>query len=408
MKIIHTGDWHIGKIVNEISMLEDQRYILNKLIKLIEEEKPDALIITGDLYDRSVPPAVAVELLDEYIDKILIGLKTPILAIAGNHDSPERLSFASNILRDQGFYMEGIFKKEINKVVLKDNYGEVNFYLVPYVDPAVVRFMYEDNSIRTHDDAMKAIIGRIEEKMDKDSRNILITHGYITFMSDESNSQALNEVAIDCDNNLIRAGLNISDSERPLSIGGTDLISGKHFENFNYVALGHLHGAQKVGSDKIRYSGSLLKYSFSEERQKKSVTIVEIDQNGEVDVRLADLKPLRDMRVIAGTIDELTNKTYYEKSNKEDYVFANITDNGEVLEPMVKLRAIYPNIMGLRKVEQTDFEIGSNSLRDRHENRSKTELFKEFYENIVLKKLTEEKKMIIEKVEEAINREETK
>lgn len=408
MKIIHTGDWHIGKIVNEISMLEDQRYILNKLIKLIEEEKPDVLIITGDLYDRSVPPAVAVELLDEYINKILIDLKTPIIAIAGNHDSPERLSFASNILKSQGFYMEGVFKNEINKVVLNDIHGEVNFYLVPYVDPAVVRLMYDDSTIKNHDDCMKAIIEKIEENMDKNSRNLLITHGYVTFMSEDVKSEELREVAVDCDDKLVRAGLNISDSERPLSIGGTDLISGKHFKDFNYVALGHLHGAQKVGSDRIRYSGSLLKYSFSEERQKKSVTIVELDKDGELDVRLVDLKPLRDMRVITGTISELTDKSYYESSNREDYVFANITDEGEVLEPMIKLRAIYPNIMGLRKVEQRDFEVGSNSLKDKHENRSKTELFKEFYENIVLKELTDEKKKIIEKVENELNKEEKK
>lgn len=398
MKIIHTGDWHIGKVVNEISMIEDQRYILDKLIKILIEEKPNVIVISGDLYDRSVPPAVAVELLDEYLNKILLELNVPIISICGNHDSPERLSFGSKILKSQGFYMEGTFKKEISKVTLKDDFGDVDFYLVPYADPAVVRIIYGDENIRTHDDAMKAIIEEIDKVKDNGKRNVLVTHGYVTFIGKSNEDSIFKEVAIDENGNSFRAGLEISESERPLSIGGTDLVSGKYFEDFNYVALGHLHGAQRVGSDRIRYAGSLLKYSFSEEKQKKSVTIVELDKDGAVKIELKRLNALRDMRTIKGKLNDLIAPEFYNKSNKEDYIFALLCDEGELIEPMIKLRAVYPNIMGLRKEVRKTLEQGTTSLGQNHKNKSKLELFKEFYENITLRDFDENKKEIIEEI----------
>lgn len=403
MKIMHTGDWHIGKVVNEISMIEDQRYILNQLIKILMEEKPDVLIISGDLYDRSVPPAVAVELLDEYINKILLELNIPIISIAGNHDSPERLSFGSKILKSQGFYMEGVFRKEINKVTLKDSCGDVDFYLVPYADPAVVRTIYGDQNIRNHDDAMKAIIEEIDKVIDNNKRNVLVTHGYVTFMSQSNEDAALKEVAIDENGNSFRAGLEVSESERPLSIGGTDLVSGKHFKKFSYVALGHLHGAQRVGSDRIRYAGSLLKYSFSEEKQKKSITIVELDGDGEVKIELKKLNTLRDMRTIKGELRELIGPEFYNKYNKEDYIFALLCDEGELIEPMIKLRAVYPNIMGLRKEGRRTIEEGRTSAIENHKNKSKLDLFKEFYENITLKDFDDNKKEIIEELVDQVD-----
>jgi exonuclease SbcD len=398
MKIIHTGDWHIGKVVNEISMIEDQRYILNQLIKILVEEKPNVLVISGDLYDRSVPPAAAVELLDEYLNKILLELNVPIIAISGNHDSPERLSFGNKILKSQGFYIEGIFKKEISKVTLKDDFGDVDFYLVPYADPAVVRIVYGDENIRTHDDAMKAIIEEIDKVKDNRKRNVLVTHGYVTFIDKSNEVSILKEVAIDESGNSFRAGLEISESERPLSIGGTDLVSGKYFKDFNYVALGHLHGAQRVGSDRIRYAGSLLKYSFSEEKQKKSVTIVELDKDGEVKIELKRLNALRDMRTIKGKLNDLVAPEFYSKSNKEDYIFALLCDEGELIEPMIKLRAVYPNIMGLRKELRKTLQEDKNSLKHNYKNKSKLELFKEFYENITLRDFDENKKEIIEEI----------
>ncbi|WP_027626259.1 exonuclease SbcCD subunit D [Clostridium lundense] len=397
MKIIHTGDWHIGKIVNEFSMIDDQEFILSKLIKIIEEEKPDALIIAGDLYDRSIPPVEAVQLLDNVFTKILLDLKTPILAIGGNHDSGERLSFGSNILIKNGLYIAGMFNKKIKKVTLHDEFGVVNFYLVPYADPREVRSIFKDDEIITHDKAMKKIIQEIKEHTKENEKNIMIAHGYVTFMKDKNLEKIEEE--------NIRAGLKISDSERPLSIGGTDLISGEYFSLFNYTALGHLHGAQKVGSDKIRYSGSLLKYSFSETNHKKGVTIVNINEAGEVSVELKELVPKRDMRIIKGPLNELINPKVYGEENVEDYIYAILTDEGELVDPISKLRAVYPNIMGLNReiIEKTSESKTAASLG--YENKSKLQLFEEFYAAISDKKLTEEKIDIVKDVIEEVERE---
>lgn len=398
MKFIHTADWHIGKIVNEFSMLEDQEFILNELIKLIVEEKPDALIIAGDLYDRSVPPADGVELLDKFLSKIVVDLKVPILAVSGNHDSPERLSFGSSLLKNSGLHIEGLLGKEITKVPLKDEYGTVNFYLVPYTDPAYIRELYEDSSIKTHEDGAKKIIENIETQLDINQRNILITHGYITNMKNK-------EQEITEDGEEERAGLVTSSSERPLSIGGTDLVSAEVFNKFNYVALGHLHRPQKVGSDKIRYSGSLLKYSISEARQKKSVTIVNIDSKGEVNIEIKELKALRDLRTIKGPIDEIISPKVYKGTNTDDYVFAILTDEGELLDPISKLRAVYPNIMGLSREAFVNTESNRTSAEEGYKSKSKEELFNEFYKTLTGKELDDERVEVLKKVIEEVQRE---
>lgn len=390
MKIIHTGDWHIGKIVNEISMLEDQQYILDRLVEFLESERPDALVIAGDLYDRSVPPARAVELLDRYIERIILELRIPILAIAGNHDSGERLGFMSSLLKKQGFYIEGELNERINCVTINDTDGDVDFYLIPYVDPAVVRVVYGDDSIRTHEDAMKKVIRTINDERDLSRRAVVVAHGYVTNMGSSDNSSR-DEIIKD-------SGLEISESERPLSIGGTDIIPGKIFDGFNYVALGHLHGPQKVGSDKIRYSGSLLKYSFSEEHQNKTVTVVKINKDGEVSVDLKDLKPMRDMRVIKGKLEELISKDYYTNGNRNDYVFAFLTDEGDLHEPMSTLRAIYPNIMGLRKDLERTLNYENIELNVKERQKSKIDLFKDFYENVTQREIDEVSVALMEEV----------
>lgn len=394
MKIIHTGDWHIGKIVNEFSMIEDQRYILEQLLNIIKEERPNALVIAGDLYDRSIPPVEAIELLDEIFSKILLEYNTPILAIAGNHDSAERLSFGSRIFTSNGLHIAGVFDKDTKKVVLEDEYGQVCFYLVPYEDPKSVRHIYEDDEIVCHDDAMKKIVEKINASRSDAERSILVAHGYVTFMK---------EAEVEIDQEGTRAGLDISDSERPLSIGGTDLISGKHFEGFSYTALGHLHGPQKVGSDRIRYSGSLLKYSFSETKHRKGVTIVEIDKAGEMSVNHRELTPRRDMRLIKGPLAELISKEVYSKENVEDYIYAILTDEEELIDPISKLRAVYPNIMGLHREDKAVRENVKTSASRGYKDKSKLELFEEFYNSISGKDLTEEKlgllKNVIEDVE---------
>jgi DNA repair protein SbcD/Mre11 len=385
MKIIHTGDWHIGKIVNEFSMLEDQKQVLQQLITIIEKEKPNALIIAGDIYDRSIPPVEAVELVDEIFSKMLLELKVPILAIAGNHDSAERLSFASKILTNNGLHIIGVFDGNIHCVTLQDDFGPVNFYLLPYTDPRNVRHVFEDNQISTHDDAMKKIILNIEQAINSNERNVMITHGYITHLGEQ--------------------GQYTSESERPLSIGGTDLVSSDYFSMFNYTALGHLHAPQKAGAENIRYSGSLLKYSFSEANQKKGITIVELDQLGKAETRHTPLIPKRDMRIIKGPINELLNPEIYKNANTEDYVYAILTDMGELIDPISKLRSVYPNIMGLSKEGGNQREENKTSATDGYKLKSKLELFKEFYDAMQGQTLGEEATEIMARIIGEVDRE---
>lgn len=362
MKIIHTGDWHIGKIVNEFSMLEEQKHVLEQLISIVEREKPSALIIAGDIFDRSIPPVEAVELVDEVFSKLLLELKVPILAIAGNHDSAERLSFASKILTNNGLHIVGVFDGNIHCVTLKDDFGSVNFYMLPYTDPRKVRHIFNDNLIATHDDAMKKIIENIGQALNCNERNIMITHGYITQIGQQAEY--------------------ICESERPLSIGGTDFVSSDYFSMFNYTALGHLHAPQRAGANNIRYSGSLLKYSFSEVNQKKGINIVELDQSGKAEAKLVELIPTRDMRIIKGPIKELLNPEIYRNTNTEDYVYAVLTDKGELIDPISKLRTVYPNIMGLTKENVNQRAENKTSATDGYKSKSKLELFKEFYDDI--------------------------
>lgn len=390
MKIFHTGDWHIGKLVNGFYMTEDQEFIMNQLYEAIEEEKPQVVLIAGDLYDRSVPPVQAIELLNRVLGRIVRDLKTPVIALAGNHDSNERIDFASELLKESGLYITGNLKKDINKVTLHDDHGAINFYSIPYADPAVVRDLFEDNSIKNHDDAMKKIVGFINSSMNKEERNVVIAHGYVTYMKNED------EVAVT---------LEESESEKPLSIGGTALINAECFKQFNYTALGHLHGPQKVGSDRIRYAGSLLKYSFSEVKQRKGITIVEIDGDGDVNINFREFKPRRDFRIITGELEKLMNLEVVNLGNKEDYIKVILKDKGELLDPMAKLRSIYPNVMELVREERikasTNLKVAATNIKEK----SKLSLFESFYEDITEEKCCLESievmKRIIEKAEKA-------
>lgn len=389
MKIIHTGDWHIGKIVNEFSMIEDQKIVLEQLINIIKKEKPNALIIAGDLYDRSIPPVEAVELLDMTFNKILLDLKVPILAIAGNHDSPERLAFGSRILTENGLHIAGSFdkeKREIKKVILKSNNENFNFYLLPYCDPKEIKHIFQDDKISTHDDAMRVLIDIIKKDLNKNEKNVLITHAYTNFIKDNQS-------------------LEVSQSERPLSIGGTDIVNAEYFSEFTYTALGHLHKPQKVKDNKIRYSGSLLKYSFSEVNHKKGATIVNINKYGEIEIDFREFKPKRDMRIIKGPLEKLISPEIYKGTNIEDYVYAFLTDEGELVDPIAKLRAVYPNIMGLSREEEIKKEDSKTSAGQGYKNKTKLQLFKEFYNSITGKDLEKESLQIITNVIEKIEKE---
>lgn len=400
MKIIHTGDWHIGKIVNEFSMIEDQRYILKELVKFIKEEKPDALIIAGDVYDRSIPPVEAVELLNDVFEEILIDNGVKILAIAGNHDSGERLSFGSSILEKHGLYIVGNREDEVKKVIIEKDNEKFNFYLIPYIEPGVLRKKYENKNIKNHNDAMKFIVDSIEKDMNKAEINIAVAHGYITLNREEA-------LKVQDDDKYKAAEIEISESERPLSIGGTDLIDGNIFNDFDYVALGHLHGRQKVGRESMRYSGSLLKYSFSEVNHKKGVTVVEIDDKNNIRIRQKELIPLRDMRTIRGPIDDLIEAARQCEEGREDYIQAILTDKGELIDPIGKLRAVYPNVMLLRKEEGNSVLDSLTAASEGYKSKSEIDLFKEYYERLGNGEFSKEKEdVIIDIIKEAMKEEE--
>lgn len=389
MRIFHLGDLHIGKSVNQFCMLEDQRFVLQQLYQMIEEEGPDVVVIAGDLFDRAVPAVDAVELVDELFKKVVIERETPIIAIAGNHDSSERIEYLSKFAQHNGLYLRGVLKKEITPISLKDAYGEVIFYPIPYAKPAVIRELYQDQSIKNHDDGMKKVIEQIKQSIDPKKRNIAIAHGHVTNINEDGVEQ-----------------LEESKSEKPLEIGGTDSVNAVYFDCFNYTALGHLHGPQKVKDDRIRYSGSLLKYSFSEVNQRKGITIVDLDKKGDVTVRICDFKPRRNMRILKGKINDILTGKQEDTGSKEDYIRIELEDRGEILDPMSKLRSVYPHVMELGRSEDQhtkskETKVGIANVKEQ----DKLKLFEGFYEDIIGKKCEEEKLLVMKKVIEQIESE---
>ena len=362
----------MGKVVHGTHMTKDQEIVLEQLIAYMEEEQPDVLLISGDIYDRSIPPTEAVELLDDVLSKIVIAHQTKVIMIAGNHDSPDRLGFASKILQDQGLYIRGNLDHKFAPIVLEDEFGKVNFYPIPYVEPAIARAFFEDKEIRDHDAAMGRIIQEIEIKLNPSERNVCLAHGYI--MGGEV--------------------LETSDSERRLSIGGSECVSVDYFRKFNYTALGHLHRPQKVKVDHIRYAGSLLKYSFSEARQKKSVTMIEMDGEGLVAINQHEFAPLHDMRIIKGELEKLLDPAIFSAAPVDDYVMAVLTDRGELIDPIGKLRGVYPNVLRIQR-EAFDREAGEEKTAASHKflEKNPLDLFGEFYENAAGEDFDEDKRI---------------
>lgn len=374
MKFFHTADWHLGKLVQGVYMTEDQHHILQEFIKAIEDEKPDAVIIAGDLYDRAVPPTEAVKLLDEVLETIVLKLETPVLALAGNHDSPSRLDFASNIMKANGCHIVGQISKNIDPIILEDESGEVHFHLVPYADPSVVRHIFADDDIRTHNDAMKKITEEITANMDPNARHVLVGHAFVTPHGEHED--------------------NTSDSERPLAIGGTEQVDANHFSKFHYTALGHLHQAHFVLNETIQYSGSPLKYSISEERHKKGFYIVEIDAEGKITVEKRLLTPLHDMRTVEATMEDLLK---HEKN--DDYVFVRLLDETPVLSPMEKVRSVYPNAMHVeRNVQFQSAGSGQDGVKGVKQKMDDLSLFRAFYQEVKGTAASEETEAIFTEV----------
>lgn len=317
MRFFHLSDLHLGKRVNEFSMIEDQQYILARILSLAEEEKPDAVFIAGDVYDKSVPSAEAVQLFDDFL--VRLSARTGhVFVISGNHDSPERIAFGGRLMDASGIHMSPVYTGEVSPVSLQDEWGEVRVYMLPFVKPATVRRFFADEEIVSYTDAVRAAIGAMD--VDPSKRNVLLTHQFVT-------------------------GAERSESEE-LSVGGSDNVDASVFSAFDYVALGHIHKPQNAGK-RIRYCGTPLKYSFSEAGQQKSVTCVELGEKGDLNVRTLPLVPLRDLREVRGSYMQVTARENYAGTNTQDYLHVTLTDENDVPDALGKLRAVYPNLMKL-------------------------------------------------------------
>lgn len=378
MKFIHTADWHLGKIVHGVYMTENQKYVLQQFLQIVEEEKPDAIIIAGDLYDRSVPPTDAVDLLNEILFKINIEMKIPIIAITGNHDSAERLSFGTSWYKHSQLHIHGKMDEQIEPIRI----GGVNFYCVPYAEPGVIRQLHNDESIHSHQDAMKSIITKIETNMNRNEPNVLIGHAFVL-------------------------GGQSSDSERTLSVGGSGCVSSDLYAPFSYTALGHLHSPDAIKHDTIFYSGSLLKYSFSEANQNKSVNVVDMKEDGTFTLKKRPLIPMQDMREITGYFADLMDISFYEKQKRDDFLKVTLLDQGTILDPIGKLRQVYPNVLHLeRKWDQRDLKSRDKLAVNKGENKTELQLFESFYEQMTEREFDEKKESIMIEVISSVKKEE--
>ncbi|NLO47770.1 MAG: exonuclease SbcCD subunit D [Clostridiales bacterium] len=373
MKLIHLSDLHLGKRVNDFSMLEDQRYILTKIISIIDDEKPDAVIIAGDIYDKSVPSVEAVQLFDEFLSRLhQRGLM--VLAISGNHDSPERIAFGSRLMSKSGIYLSPVFDGAADPLCLTDEFGTVNIFMLPFVKPSHVRRYYPDDEILSYTDAIRSVIGHME--IDSGARNILVTHQFVTG-------------ALRCDS-------------EDISVGGSDNVDAGLFHSFDYVALGHIHSPQSVLRETIRYCGTPLKYSFSEAGHTKSVTVVQLFEKGNVSVHTVPIIPKRDMAEIRGSYMEITARDFYKATDLDRYLHITLTDEEDIPDAIGKLRAIYPNIMKLSYDNaRTRHDAKITGIQD-CERKTPIELFSEFFEKQNNRPLSEEQSSFVSGLIEAI------
>lgn len=369
MKFFHLSDLHLGRRIYEFSLIDDQKYILKEILRRTDEEHPDAVVIAGDIYDRAVPSAEAVELFDSFLTE-LAGRRIPVLAIAGNHDSPERIAFGADLMTPSGVFLSPVYNGYVEPVSLSDSFGAVNFYLLPFIKPANVRRFYPEEAIESYTDALRCAVEHMN--VDPSARNVLVTHQFVT------------------------GGIR-SDSE-DVTVGGTDNVDAAVFDGFDYVALGHLHGAQRIGRETLRYSGTPLKYSFAEKDQIKSITVVKLGAKGNVSVSSLPLTPRRDMREIRGTYIELTLRDSYAGTDTEDYIHAVLTDENDIPNALARLRSIYPNLM---KLDYDNLRTRSSAViaaEERHRTMTGAELFAELYEKQNGQKMSDEQNAYAESV----------
>lgn len=354
MRFIHLADLHIGRRVNEFSLLDDQKHILQQILEICVEIQPDGLVIAGDVYDKTIPAAEAVELLDEFLTEVA-GLCIPCWVVSGNHDSAERIAFGSRIMAAQGVHMARVFDGTLTPTTVHDKYGEVDIYLLPFIKPAQVRRFYPEVDIDSFESAVRKVIDGCY--LTPGRRNILVAHQFVTSVGMEPER---------------------SDSES-ISVGGVDNVDAGVFAAFDYVALGHLHSPQAIGRNTIRYAGSPLKYSFSEVRQTKSVTVVDIREKGDIQIETMPLEPLRDMRRIKGPIAQLLAPATYFGTNTGDYLHVTLTDEDEIVDAMSKLRTVYPNVMHLDYDNQRSRALNKIGAALDAADKNPLQLFEEFY-----------------------------
>jgi len=379
MRILHTSDWHLGRQFHNVSLLDDQRHVLDQIVAIVREQKVDVVVVAGDIYDRSVPPAAAVELLDDTVHRICHELRVPLILIAGNHDGPQRLAFASRQLAGAGLHVAGPLWSEPRPVVLTGATGEVAFYPIPYAEPATVRQVH-GVEVSSHDEALAYLLEQVRQDNGPERPCVVIGHCFL-------------------------AGGEVSESERPLSIGGADQVSPEHFRGFAYAALGHLHGPQYRGAEHIRYSGSLLKYSFSEERQRKGVTLIELTGKGKASIEQVPLIPRHDMRTLEGSLAELL-AAGEKDPHRDDYLLVRLTDSHAILDVMSKLREVYPNVLHLERpglmARSESLQVGRDRLKQ-----GELAMFEDFFDQVSGQPLGDEQRAIVAATLDALHREES-
>ena len=350
MKLIHLSDLHLGKRLNDFSLLDDQKHILEQILGIVESQRPDVLIMAGDIYDKAAPSAEAVALFDDFLSR-LSAYVPDIFVISGNHDSPERIAFGSRLLDKSGVHLSPVYDGTLRPITLCDEHGEVDFFMLPFIKPANVRRFFPDEVIESYTDAVRIALS---DAVDKGGRRVLITHQFVT-------------------------GASRCDSEE-VSVGGSDNVDAAVFDSFDYVALGHLHGAQSVQRSTLRYCGTPLKYSFSEAGHEKSLTVVELGAKGDIDISAIPLTPLHDLREIRGSYDTLTLRSTYEHTAADDYLRITLTDEDDIPDAAAKLRVIYPNLMRLDYDNRRTRASGTLSVSERPNEKTPLELFSELYE----------------------------
>ncbi|MEZ5448884.1 MAG: exonuclease SbcCD subunit D [Thiolinea sp.] len=380
MKFIHTSDWHIGRQFHHVSLLEDQAHILAQIVAYARAEAVDALLIAGDIYDRAIPPTAAVEQVDEVLHTLCVELGIPVLLIAGNHDSAVRLGFGARQLAHSRLHILGL-SAEPEAVLLDDGQGPVAFYGLPYSDPVLIRDRYQAE-VSSHDQAMGWLCQRLHQHRRDQGyrRSVLLSHCFI-------------------------GGATVCDSERPLSVGGSEQVGTAHFDGFDYVALGHLHGAQYRDRPTLRYSGSPLKYSFSEVSHHKSVTLVEMDANGHCELRALPLTPRHELRILDGALAELLQQAPDANDpSRNDYILARLSDSGALLDPMHKLRQVYPNLLALERTGllQTQAAGTQRPRPDRQHN--ELAMFRDFYQQLQGETLTPAQEQALSELLDDLNR----